>query len=739
MADMTTGPERSETGALYRTLVEQISAITYVDTLDSGKPAPLYVSPQLESLLGIPQATWLRDPTAWRRFIHPEDRDETIERFVDGLASGGSFGLVYRIVRPDGRIVWIDERAAVLPDEQGRPRLLHGVMIDVTEAHEAEEAARRGTSLLSATLESTGDGILVVDTRGEITAFNQRFVDMWRIPRSIVDSRDDDRVLAAAVGQLIEPDRFLDEVRRLYATPAEESFDVLEFSDGRIFERRSLPQRLGDDIVGRVWSFRDVTEQRYAETEYRSLIERLPAVVYIAVPGTGSDWLYISSRIEQMLGFTPDEWRGDPLLWYRQIHDDDRERVVEEEATTTEAHDPLVSEYRMIARDGRVVWVRDEAEYVPGPGGGPGLLRGLMYDITERKLMEEELRGTVERVLLVAAATNDAVWDWDLVNDERWWSDEHYRLLGWEPGKIAPTYEDWASKIHPDDRDRVERGSALALARGDDVWSDEFRYLRPDGSYGYLFDRAFVVRDIEGKPVRMIGAVLDVTERRQMEEERRELFAHQVAAQEEERRRLADDIHDDSIQAMTAVGIRLSTLSQQLAGDQRKETIDRLQRSVEAAISRLRHLMFQLRPRALDEEGLGATLRIFLAQLETDEGVTSRLEDRLVTEPPYEVRANLYRIVQEALANVRKHARGALVTVTMEERDDGYYVRVRDDGPGFDASVMKGSPSGHIGLSSMRERATMAGGWWRVESKPERGTTVEVWLPANGASPSPVA
>jgi len=116
-------------------------------------------------------------------------------------------------------------------------------MIDVTEAHEAEEAARRGTSLLSATLESTGDGILVVDTDGEITAFNQRFVEMWRIPRSLVDSRDDDRVLAAAVGQLIEPDRFLDEVRRLYATPAEESFDVLEFSDGRIFERRSLPQR----------------------------------------------------------------------------------------------------------------------------------------------------------------------------------------------------------------------------------------------------------------------------------------------------------------------------------------------------------------------------------------------------------------------------------------------------------------------------------------------------------------
>jgi len=204
-----------------------------------------------------------------------------------------------------------------------------------------------------------------------------------------------------------------------------------------------------------------------------------------------------------------------------------------------------------------------------------------------------------------------------------------------------------------------------------------------------------------------------------------------VSAQEDERRRIAEDIHDDSIQAMTAVGIRLSTLAQQITDERAGESLARVQRSVEGAITRLRHLMFQLRPRVLDEEGLAPTLRIFLAQMAEDEGLEYRLEDHLVEEPPQEARAILYRITQEALANARNHARGAPVEVSLGARDDGFAVRVRDEGPGFDARVVTASPTGHMGLSSMRERAEMAGGWCRVESAPGRGTTVECWIPAD--------
>jgi PAS domain S-box-containing protein len=594
--------------------------------------------------------------------------------------------------------------------------------------HEKERAELAG-SLLAAALESTADGILVVDLEGRVVSTNRRFVEMWGIPDEVMATGDDELALSFVLDKLVDPDGFLAKVRDLYADPDAESFDEVVFANGRVVERYSRPQRLADQVVGRVWSFRDVTDQRRMESEYRSLVDRLPAIVYVAEPGIGAPWHYVSPRIEATLGFTPDEWRADPMIWYRQLHPDDRERVMTEERGSVDGQ-PLVSEYRMLARDGRIVWVRDEAEFVPAPGEGPGLLRGLMHDITDRKQMEDGLRESVDRLRLVTQATNDAMWDWDLIGEDHWWNDRFDALWGHDSAREPPSVEAWATKLHPSDRERVVQGF-LAAAYGDaDEWSDEYRFIRPDGSVGYVFDRGVVLRNAQGDRARIMGVMLDVTQRRGTEEGRRQLLAHHVTAQEDERRRIAQDIHDDSIQAMTAVGIRLGTLGQQITDERAAESLARVERSVEAAITRLRHLMFQLRPRMLDEEGLAPTLRILLAQIAEDEGLEYRLEDHLGQEPPKETRAILYRIAQEALLNARKHARGTPVEVTLGERDLGYFVRVRDEGPGFHARALTASPTGHMGLSSMRERAEMAGGWWHLDSAPGLGTTVECWIPA---------
>jgi PAS domain S-box-containing protein len=179
----------------------------------------------------------------------------------------------------------------------------------------AEEEAKNTLSLLSATLESTADGILVVNTEGKIAIFNRRFAEMWHIPDEIVATRDDNQALAFVVDQLEEPQKFLAKVRELYGQPDAESYDLLEFKDGRVFERYSRPQRIGGTVVGRVWSFRNVTEDKKAEKEIRENKQKFEglfvgnpeAAVYLSPDFHVLD---MNPRFFELFGYLLEEIRG---------------------------------------------------------------------------------------------------------------------------------------------------------------------------------------------------------------------------------------------------------------------------------------------------------------------------------------------------------------------------------------------------------------------------------------------
>jgi signal transduction histidine kinase len=217
-----------------------------------------------------------------------------------------------------------------------------------------------------------------------------------------------------------------------------------------------------------------------------------------------------------------------------------------------------------------------------------------------------------------------------------------------------------------------------------------------------------------------------------IDEQRRQLLSHLVHAEEEERRTIAADIHDDPIQKLTAASMRLDMVLEdhpELAED---EQFNKAQDAVSRSIESLRSLMFELRPYVLDRDGLAAALSVFVQEEEKTPGCAAYMvENRLRTEPPESTRAILYRIAQEALVNVRKHARATHVEIVLEEADGGYFIRVKDDGVGFDPSVRTDPSLGHIGLTSMRERASLAGGWFRIDSTSGAGTISEAWVPGS--------
>ncbi len=303
---------------------------------------------------------------------------------------------------------------------------------------------------------------------------------------------------------------------------------------------------------------------RESEAKYRTLIEQLPAVTYIAALDEQSSTLYQSPQIEQIVGFTAEEWTSDPDRWAKQLHPDDRERVLAELAHSHATGEPFRSEYRLIARDGRVVWVRDEAAIVQDEVGSPLVLQGVLFDITRRKQMEQELAqhqsrleqlvqertARLQQEIMERQQAEEALrrseallsesqkiahlgsWEFDLAANHLTWSDEVYRIFGLRAEEFAATYEAFLECVHPDDRAAVDAAYVSLVRDGKDIFEFEHRVIRKDtGQVRHVHEKCIHARDASGNIVRLIGMVLDVTERKRAEQVQAALYRISEATQ----------------------------------------------------------------------------------------------------------------------------------------------------------------------------------------------------------------
>jgi PAS domain S-box-containing protein len=242
-----------------------------------------------------------------------------------------------------------------------------------------------------------------------------------------------------------------------------------------------------------------------------------------------------------------------------------------------------------------------------------------------------------------------------------------------------------------------------------------------------------------GQEVEGVGVVaIDETARRRAElemaklaEERRALLAALVRAQERERRTVAANIHADTLQVFAAVRLKLEELGENVSDPAQRAAVERVEEALVAAQERLRGLLFELWPPSLERSGLRVTIEELLTRLQTDAGVRTELEFGLAAEPAPELRGTLFRVIAEALANIRAHAGAASVKVSLTQRDDHVTLRVSDDGVGFDASA---APDlGHFGLLEMGERMRAVGGELTISSAIGQGTTIEGTVPLAAA------
>ena len=254
----------------FRSVFENVSNGIYRTTPDGRF---IMANPAICQMLGYTSCEELTQGSLEQDGIKPEYSRSQIHELVE--QQGHVDGLETFWKKKDGSTIYVRESIRAFRDRDGRILYYEGTAEDVSQRRQAEEELGRTLSLQRATLESTADGILVIDLAGKVSSYNRRFGEMWNIPADILDTKDDKQLLNFVLDQLAEPDIFIRGVNDLYGRPEAESFDVLEFKGGRIFERFSLPQRLGEKIVGRVWSFRDVTVSRDAENRLAQRTEEL--------------------------------------------------------------------------------------------------------------------------------------------------------------------------------------------------------------------------------------------------------------------------------------------------------------------------------------------------------------------------------------------------------------------------------------------------------------------------------
>ncbi len=322
-------------------------------------------------------------------YSDPKERDNFL-RIME--QQGFVKGYEYEVKRKDGSKIWFYEDAQAVKDENGNILYFEGFVVDITKRKQVEEALSASVSLLNASLESTADGILIVDSKGKIIKWNQKFSQMWQLTDEILSTNDDNFVISHILSQLTIPEQFVDNVKYLYAHPDESSFDQIEFLDERIYERYSQPQRLGNDIVGRVWSFRDITRRKQAEEALKESEERFrgafeTSAIGMALVSRTGYFMQVNHSLCKMLGYENSELLSKSLQ--EITHPDDLKADVELLRKTIQGVIPSYQiEKRYFDKNKNLVWANLSVSMVRDTSNRPLYFVSQIENITGRKQNE---------------------------------------------------------------------------------------------------------------------------------------------------------------------------------------------------------------------------------------------------------------------------------------------------------------------------------------------------------------
>lgn len=463
--------------------------------------------------------------------------------------------------------------------------------------------------------------------------------------------------------------------------------------------------------------------------------------------------MYVDPVLKSVLGYRNDEIPNHIDAWARLVAPEDRGLVEERLQDHLEGRSRVYEVvHRMVQRDGSRRWFLARGLLVERRLGKPYRLLGTDTDITERKNTEIALQASEERYGLATRIGRISVWDLSLETGELVADDTLPSIVG------VHSVEGWTratilERIHPDDRPRVIEHEAEYMRPdaprdaegGTPMPPIEYRVRHPDGGVRWLSTRGRIVRGDDGRPVRMVGVTLDVTARRRAEAELhasrlkvsranreiRNLTTQMMLVQEAERRRIARELHDDISQRIAALEILATHARRRVADGEPADALDEIRSRLSDLAQDVRELSHTMAPPEISADDMRERLANYTEELYRFRKLNVQLQVRDLPDTlPNEAALCLYRVAQEALWNVARHAAATSASVLLHGEQNGLRIDIVDDGRGFDP--LRPDAPGGFGLASMKQRVEQLRGTFEIEAVPGRGTSIRAWVPLSG-------
>jgi PAS domain S-box-containing protein len=356
----------------------------------------------------------------------------------------------------------------------------------------------------------------------------------------------------------------------------------------------------------------------------------------------------------------------------------------------------------------------------------PGFIRKNVSEI------EDELKKSNERYNYVTKATSDAIWDWDIQTDTIYRGESFKSLFGHE--NMRSTIQFRLDHIHPEDREKIQNSLTAALETNTERWQGEYRFECADGNYKFVLDKGFIIRDEKGTAVRMIGAMQDVTEQRQLqlqlknEEQRKktEIMKAIIDAQEKERYEISHELHDNVSQILTTCKLLLEAASTQ---PNENKYLEQSKQNIQKAIDEIRSISHRLNPATLRYIGLQGAVEDLVTSINNAGKVHISFSSSLQVDKKIQedVELAVFRIIQEQVTNILKHSDAHAVSITLSEAVDKLRLTISDDGKGHDLQTKKHG----LGLKNIFNRAEFYKGSAEISSQPGKGFILQVEIPLN--------